>query len=192
MYVSEEIINYFDKNTLKLSWVQGFITYAEFIENFRKKNHQVVDFWVTDEISASEIMFWKYLENVSLILCNYKKSKEDKIFIVYNFFYFKCAINLNDNCRLICKRTNICPLNIMFIHKFLYIIIITSIKNFILQNNLTRKTMKRFYSVQISAKLRKTAYTERKKGHWLLLQSKIQFFWKSKLYKIKFVTRSLS
>ena len=137
-------------------------------------------------------MFWKYLENVSLILCNYKKSKEDKIFIVYNFFYFKCAINLNDNCRLICKRTNICPLNIMFIHKFLYIIIITSIKNFILQNNLTRKTMKRFYSVQISAKLRKTAYTERKKGHWLLLQSKIQFFWKSKLYKIKFVTRSLS
>ena len=53
----------------------------------------------------------------------------------------------------------------MFIHKFLYIIIITSIKNFILQNNLTRKTMKRFYSVQISAKLRKTAYTERKKGH---------------------------
>ena len=85
MYVSEEIINYFYKNTLKLSWVQGFITYAEFIENFRKKNHQVVDFWVTDEISASEIMFWKYLENVSLILCNYKKSKEDKIFIVYNF-----------------------------------------------------------------------------------------------------------
>ena len=32
-----------------------------------RKEHQVVDFWVTDEISASEILFWEYLEYVPLI-----------------------------------------------------------------------------------------------------------------------------
>ena len=32
-----------------------------------RKEHQVVDFWVTDEISASEILFWEYSEYVPLI-----------------------------------------------------------------------------------------------------------------------------
>ena len=31
------------------------------------KEYQVADLWVTDEISASEILFWKYLEYVHLI-----------------------------------------------------------------------------------------------------------------------------
>ena len=32
-----------------------------------RKEHQAVDFWVTDEIATSEILFWKYLEYFPLI-----------------------------------------------------------------------------------------------------------------------------
>ena len=32
-----------------------------------RKKDQVVDFWVPDEIVASEILFWKYLDYVPLI-----------------------------------------------------------------------------------------------------------------------------
>ena len=37
------------------------------------KEHQVVDRSAADEISVFKILFWKYLEYVTLILCNYKK-----------------------------------------------------------------------------------------------------------------------
>ena len=43
-----------------------------------RKEHQVVDFWDTDEISALEILFWKYSEYASPILGNYKKLKRTK------------------------------------------------------------------------------------------------------------------
>ena len=50
-----------------------------------------------------------------------QKTKNDKIFImILNFFYFKCAINLIDNCRVICRKTKMCPFNITFIHKLLH------------------------------------------------------------------------
>ena len=32
-----------------------------------RKEDQVVDFWITDEITTSEIVFWKCLEYLSLI-----------------------------------------------------------------------------------------------------------------------------
>ena len=45
------------------------------------KEHKVVDRWAADEISISQIMFWKYLEYIPLILRNSKKVKRTKIFI---------------------------------------------------------------------------------------------------------------
>ena len=40
--------------------------------------HEAVDFWVVDEISPSQILFWKYWEYVPLIFRNYKKLKRTK------------------------------------------------------------------------------------------------------------------
>ena len=50
-----------------------------------RKEHQVVHFWVADKISTSELLFWKYLEYVSLILRNYKKLKSTK-FLQFTIF----------------------------------------------------------------------------------------------------------
>ena len=51
------------------------------------KEHQVVHHWTADKISVSEILFWKYLENVPLILRNYKRLKRTNIarLIIYSF-----------------------------------------------------------------------------------------------------------
>ena len=51
------------------------------------KEHKVVYRWSGHEISVSEIMFLKYLENVPLILCNSKKVNRKKIviFTIYSF-----------------------------------------------------------------------------------------------------------
>ena len=43
------------------------------------KEYQVVDRWDADEISASKIIFWKYLQYVPVILRNYKKLNRMKI-----------------------------------------------------------------------------------------------------------------
>ena len=48
-----------------------------------------------------------------------QKTNERKNSQIQNFFYFKCAINLSDNFRIICRK-NIVPLDITFLHKFLY------------------------------------------------------------------------
>ena len=53
----------------------------------------------------------------------------DKFFMIYNCFSFNYAINCNDNCRIICSKTKICPLNITFLQKILYRIVINSMKN---------------------------------------------------------------
>ena len=42
------------------------------------------------------------------------------------FLYFRCTINVNDN-----FRRSMCPLNITFLHKFLYRITTLSKKNFV-------------------------------------------------------------
>ena len=54
-----------------------------------------------------------------------------------NCFYFKCAINVSANCRIICTKMNTCPLNVTFLHKFLYRITIRSMKTFFLTEKLT-------------------------------------------------------
>ena len=42
------------------------------------KEYHVLDFWVTHEISASEILFWEHLEYVPLMQRNYKELKRAK------------------------------------------------------------------------------------------------------------------
>ena len=37
--------------------------------------------------------------------------------MIYNFFYFKCAVNLNDNFRITCRKMKMTPLNITFLEK---------------------------------------------------------------------------
>ena len=46
------------------------------------KKHQVVDGWAADEISVLEILFWKYLEYVPLILRKYSPSIETHLAVV--------------------------------------------------------------------------------------------------------------
>ena len=36
----------------------------------------------------------------------------------YIFFYFKCAININDNFRITCRKTKMSPLNITLFTSF--------------------------------------------------------------------------
>ena len=43
------------------------------------KEHQLADSCAADEISVSEKLFWRYLENVSRIIRNYKNLKGTKI-----------------------------------------------------------------------------------------------------------------
>ena len=57
-----------------------------------EKEHQVVDRWGTGEISVSQILFWKYLEYVPLILRSYTKLIKRKIHR-FKFFSFLTASN---------------------------------------------------------------------------------------------------
>ena len=43
------------------------------------KEHQIAYRWDADEISVSQILFWKYLEYVPLTLHSYKKLNNTKI-----------------------------------------------------------------------------------------------------------------
>ena len=61
-----------------------------------------------------------------------QKAEEEKLCQSFNYFYFKCAINLRDNCKKICRETNTCPLNITFLRKFLYRVSIWSMKSLFL------------------------------------------------------------
>ena len=58
------------------------------------KEHQVVDSWAPDEISVSELLFWKYSEYVPQILRNYKKLKRKKIvrFTISSFLSAQCVL----------------------------------------------------------------------------------------------------
>ena len=48
------------------------------VDQISAKEHQLPDSWAADEISVSEILFWKNFKYVSLILRICKKTKEDK------------------------------------------------------------------------------------------------------------------
>ena len=132
------------------------------------KEHQVVDFWVADQISASEVLFWKYLAYFTLKLHNYKKLKTTKflrltIFSIYYFFY-----NLYKN--------EVYPLNITFLHKFLDIIPIKSMKNMFLWKNLLEKAVRISYSLQIWAKFRKKCLHWNKKSTLTFINRQNLFF----------------
>ena len=140
------------------------------------KKHQLIDFWVSDEMSALEILFWKYLSYIPLILRNYKKLKAANFFMILNFFYFKCTIISNDNFRVICIKMQICLLNITFLHKFLHRITIWRMKSLFLQQILTRKTIKISFVHQIWAKGWKIFSHWNKKGTLTFNNSQNLFF----------------
>ena len=64
--------------------VDSWVTDGKHILNVYEipvSEHYVVDSWAANETSVSEILFCKYLEYVQpLMLPNYKKLKEPKIF----------------------------------------------------------------------------------------------------------------
>lgn len=67
IYVLEEISDYF---LIKMHW--SYFQYNGLLHRMNvykspRKEHWVVDFWVTDRIDALEILFWIYLEYVPLI-----------------------------------------------------------------------------------------------------------------------------
>ena len=61
-----------------------------------------------------------------------QKTKENKFCQSFNYFHFKCAINLRENCKIMCRKTKTCSLNITFLHKFLYRVSIRSMKSLFL------------------------------------------------------------
>ena len=115
-----------------------------------------------------------------------QKTKNGKGLIIYNFFYFKCGINLNDKCRIICRRTKMSHLHITFFHKSLHSITTSSPESLFLQKNLTKRNIKISTSPPIQGKCRKNCLHWNKEAHWLLLWGKNYFFGKSKFYKSKF------
>ena len=64
MYLSEERMDYF---LIKMHW--NYFEHNDLLHRLNeykisRNEHQVVDFWVTDELSASEVLFWECLEYV--------------------------------------------------------------------------------------------------------------------------------
>ena len=83
---------------------------------FPEKN-EIVGFWVTDEINGSfgnTVLKTFSLPNITKL----QKTIDHKISVIYNFFYFKCTINLNENFRKTCRKTKMCPFNLTFLRKF--------------------------------------------------------------------------
>ena len=67
MYFLKESINLF---LIKIDW--SYFKYNDLLDTLNlyktlRKEHQVVDFLVTDKTSALEILVWKYLKYVPLI-----------------------------------------------------------------------------------------------------------------------------
>ena len=113
--------------------------------------------------------------------------------MIYSFFYFKCTISLNDNCRITCRKTKMCPLNITFLHKPLYRITTTILKSLFLQKNLRTQTIKRFYSHQISSKCRRKKLALKQKSTLTFINRQNFFvFFKSKFHKSKFAKTCMS
>ena len=81
---------------------------------------QADDSWAKYQMSVSEILFWKYLKYVPLILPNCKRLKKTKIATYKIFSYFNYLIKFCENCRINCRKVITCPLNIIFLRKFLY------------------------------------------------------------------------
>ena len=68
---------------IKAHW--GYFQHNELVHTLNvnkilRKEDQVLDFWVTDELAASKIRFCKYLEYVSPDIMQLQKTKDDKSF----------------------------------------------------------------------------------------------------------------
>ena len=98
--------------------------------------HQGDNSWAEYQISVSEILFWKYLKHVPLILPNCKWVKKTKIDIFKIFSYFNYPIKLHGNCRINCRKTITCSLNITFLHKLFYRVTMRSMKSLFLMKKL--------------------------------------------------------
>ena len=57
MYVLEELMDYFLINTHWSYFKQNDLFHRWIVYKIPREKHQVVDFWVTDEIAASKILF---------------------------------------------------------------------------------------------------------------------------------------
>ena len=137
MCVLKEIINLFFIKSHWSYFSNNDLSLRLNIYKIIRKEHQIVFFTVTHEIATSETPLWKYLEHIPLVQDNYKKLK-----MIYNVFYFKCGINVNDNFRRTCKKTTKSALNITLLDKFIYRIIARSTKSLLLHKNLTRTMIK--------------------------------------------------
>ena len=82
------------------------------------KEHQVVGPSGPDEMSVSQILFWKYLEYLSLILRKNKKLKTTKI-VILTISSFQSAQHILVTNQNNFRKTKKCPLNISFLYKFL-------------------------------------------------------------------------
>ena len=74
-----------------------------------------------------------------------QKTEENKLFTIFNFFYFKCTIDLIDNIKITCRKSKMCLLNITFLHKLFYRITTRITKSLFLHKTLARKKSKYFF-----------------------------------------------
>ena len=79
---------------------------------------QVVDSWASYQMPVSEILFWKYLKYVPLLLPTCKRLKRTKLAKFKIFSYFKNPIKLPANCRINCRKTITFPLILHFYISF--------------------------------------------------------------------------
>ena len=105
------------------------------VHQLLSNEHQVNDSWAEYQMLVSEILFWKYLKYVPLILPNCKRLKKTKISIFKIFSYFKYPIKFCANCRINCRKAITCTLDITFLHKFLYRVTMRSMKNLFVMKN---------------------------------------------------------
>ena len=125
-------------------------------------------------------IFWRCPHNVTWL----QKTKDDKMLTIDNFFFFKCAINLNENFRIAIRKTKIYPLHIRFLHMFWYRNITGRAKNLFLLKNLTRKNIKISTSPKIWAKCKKTSFHWKKWTLTFNIRQNVFCFRKSKFKKV--------
>ena len=71
-----------DYSVIKTNW--SYLKCNDLLHNLNvyknpRKEHQIVGFWIIDQIAAPKILFLKYFEYIPLISANYKKLKMTKL-----------------------------------------------------------------------------------------------------------------
>ena len=78
-------------------------------------------------------------------------------------FYFKCAINVNDYCKVTCRKTKMLTIIKRFLPKFLYKITTRKTKGFLLHKNLKKKGKSKYLLLlRFKPNVGRTAYIEKK------------------------------